>query len=352
MRDLSVLILAFLLVMMPSLAAAVRVNSIYKAEIPVASQSAQDKAAAIPEGLGQVLIKVSGNQQILENSPSLQASLTHADSTVQTFSYTALKDVSKSTPYLLTLQYDAAAVNKMLNDAGSPIWGQNRPLILAWIVYETPRIPADFVDGSNPSEVQILMKKNARARGLAVILPLMDVTELTQVSVDDVLKKKVNNLQQAALRYASNALLIGHITQKNAEFISDWTLVVDNDQQNWTITGNNLAEVIVGATNNVADALATRYAVSVANDVQSQITLKIKAVKQQADLMHLMKYLQHLTSVADVQLTSVVADEITVDVSLRSSKKAFIQATGLGKNLISLPSTSDQDDVLFYKWAP
>ncbi|MDR3492348.1 MAG: DUF2066 domain-containing protein [Gammaproteobacteria bacterium] len=352
MRDLPVYILALLLLLAPTFASAVRVNSIYKAEVPVATQSAKDKALAIPIGLEQVFIKVSGNQQVLENSPSLQTALTHAETVAKAFNYATTGNNTKNPSYILTIHYDPDVVNKMLSDAGAPVWSQNRPLLLAWIVSETANSPPDLVDGSSVSEVQTLLKKSARTRGLAIILPLMDVTELTQVSVDDVVKKKVKSLQQAALRYASNGLILGHIVKKNAEYIGDWTLVLGDDLQSWTITGNSLAEVMTGATNNIADVLATRYAASGANEVQSQITLKIRDVKQQADLLRLMKYLQHLTSVAEVQMTSVVGDEITIDVSLRGSKDAFVQATGLAKNLVSLPSTNDEDDVLFYKWTP
>ncbi len=327
---------------------AVKVNSIYKAEVFVATQSAQDKARAVKDGMAEVLTKVSGNLQILDN-PALQASLSHADTFAQEYSYASPKTAPKDTPYLLTIRYDSQGINRLLREAGSPIWGQNRPLILLWLAYESPTHPLDIVDSST-GDNQSLIENSAKLRGIPIIFPVMDVTEMGQVTANDIANKTIPTIQQASKRYDSNAILLGQVTQTKSDLTSHWELISDADKWDWDVTGKNLQEVYANAINHVADTLAGRYAVVVSEGVSSQLTLKVSGIKQEADLMQVMRYLQHLTPVADVLLDSVNGDEVILNVSLHGNKQAFIQAVSIGKNLVPVTAKDHQDDVLLYQW--
>ncbi len=339
---------ALLLTITPLMASAVRVDSIYTAEIPVASHSENDKKEAIQAGLAQVFVKVSGNIRVMEKNPSLAESLKQADSVIRDTNYTNVLGDSNAT--LLSMRFVPEGVNKMLRDAGASVWTQSRPLILAWIVLETPSHPADIVDGSTPSELQKLLKRASKQRGLAVILPLMDVSELSEVSVDDVMKKSLPVLQKAAVRYDSNGLLIGSVSkQEENNFKSEWLFVSGTSQQSWNITGKSLEEIIKNVSNNMADTLAENYAVALTDIVKSQLVLKIQNVKEHTELIELMKSLQQLTPVIDVQLESVSNDEISLNVSLRGSKQAFIQAVSGDETLVSISSKQSDDDTLIYK---
>src|SRR5438045_1501129 len=73
--------------------------SLYTAEIPVPSQSIEDRIKAEGPALGQVLIKISGNTQITD-SPKVKARMDKADKLVQQFSYLPSRETPK-TPYIL-----------------------------------------------------------------------------------------------------------------------------------------------------------------------------------------------------------------------------------------------------------
>lgn len=348
MRNLSIVVITALLLMASPLALAVRVHSIYQAEVPVASRSAEVKAKAVQEGLAQVFVKVSGNSHIVENTPSLKSSLEHADKLAQEYSYSSPTNMDKATPYLLTIRFDVEAVNRLLKGASVPVWGQNRPLILVLLAYEGPGHPVDLVDSSTNVQ-QVTLKKSAKLRGVPVILPVMDVADLADLSVDDVVNQSITPLQKAAQRYASNAILIGHVTEADANYSSKWQLVLGDDKWSWNVDGKSLQEVTNGVINNVADTLAGRYSIVMSDAVQSQLTLKITGIKEQSELLQLMKYLQHLSPVADVQLKTVAGEDVTLDVSLRGNKQSFIQAVSLGKNMEPVTGNSEPDTLL-YKW--
>jgi hypothetical protein len=151
-------------------------------------------------------------------------------------------------------------------------------------------------------------------------------------------------------------MLIGQITgtgKNHTSFTSQWQLMLGTDQWTWEIAGENLQEIFSTVMNNIGDTLAARYASVTSNAVQSQLVLQIADVKQQTDLLELMKYLQHLTPVAEVQLASVVGNDVTLNVSLRGSKQSFMRAVSLAKNLQVMTNTvlPPQEDTLYYRWA-
>lgn len=326
---------------------AVRVNSIYKADLPVASQSAKDRSHAVLQGFTQVLVKVTGNSRILDN-PSVKAWLKNAESLIEEYSYKSQDNVVNA-PYLLELNFDPEGINKLLRDAGIPTWGQNRPLILAWVEFEAPDHPAEIVGSDSDGDIHVLLKQYSDQRGLPMLLPMMDVTDLNQVAVSDVVTMSLPTLQNAAKRYGSDALLVGHIMQADAGLTSQWKLTMGNNQWNWNISGQDLPEVLSTVVNNVADNLAARYAVVISNNVQTELTLNVTGVKQAAELTQLMTYLQRLSTVAEVRLVRVSNEGVILSVSLRGSKQAFIQATALGKMLKPQPGIADEN-TLNYLW--
>jgi hypothetical protein len=350
MRGLPKWLLLLLIASVPTLASAVRVHSIYQDEVSVASQSNKDKLRAAQDALGDVFIKVSGNSHVLDNNPNLKANLSRADKFVQAYSYSSPPDAPAATPYVLLVQFAPEAINRLLKEAGTPAWGQNRPLILVWLALQTTDHPLDIIDSS--TDIQKQLRQSAKQRGLPMIFPMMDVTDLSLVSVADVTKPTMTNLQQASQRYESNAILVGSVKQTNNDFKSHWELILGSDSWNWDVIGKSLPEVFSGVVDNAADALATHYGLLNSSDVISELTLNISGVKEHNDLLTLMKALQHLNPVLEVQLRSVSGDAISFNVSIHGSREAFIQAASINKKLIPVTPANLADGSLDYKWIP
>jgi hypothetical protein len=330
-------------------ALAVRVHSIYQDEIPVANQSQPTRIAAEQGALADVFVKVSGNSHVLDTNPNLKANLAHAETYVQEFSYTQQKNAAKASRYLLFVRFDSDAVNKLLSEAGTTVWGQSRPLILVWLALQGPNHPADIIDSS--TEIPLQLKQSAKSRGLPMIFPVMDVTDLSLVSVNDITSKATPSLQQASARYASNAILIGSLVEHKADdYSSHWQLMLDKDKWTWDVTGKSMQDMFTVIVDNVTDTLAAKYGMVMTTAIQSELTMNVIGVKQQAQLLQLMKYVQRQNSVADVQLKNITNDEVTLNVSLRGTHDAFVQALALNKNLQATTATTPADGTLEYRW--
>lgn len=348
MRIFWMLIIALLMTSTSISVQAIGVTTIYETTLPVPSQSPQDKNRAILKGFEQVLIKASGNPQIMSN-PSIKNNMKNAQQIVEKLTYSDLgKNNSKGPqPYRLTILFKADSINHLLENAGASVWSNNRPLVVAWIVREAEDHPPEIIDSNTRGELQNLIKRDAEQRGLPLILPMMDVTDINQVTPEDITSMTATVLQKAAKRYGSDAILIGRIVQTDTEFNTQWRLEFGDDQWSWDIPGKTLTEALNTAIGNVADALASRFAVVISKTVQSRLVLKIKGIGQQGDLLRLMQYLQHFNSVAEVQLAQVKNDEVTLNVSLRSNKQAFTEMIALGKILQPVAGETDEDTLLY-----
>jgi hypothetical protein len=321
--------------------------ALYQGVMPVASQSAAEREQVLQPALGQVLIKVSGNNQILNNT-QVKSHLSSAGTLMQEFSYTAAPEANPAKPYLLRLNFDADGINKILRDAGVPIWGQNRPVLLVWLDFEMPNHPAEIIGTDSNTALPAAFKQAMDRRGVPVMFPTMDMQDLSQVTINDLTSMDMAKLTLAAKRYGDEAILVGRIVQDTNGFTTQWKLNVGKDQWGWTITGKTLPDTLAALADNVADSLARRYAAVITNNVQTKLILKIVGIGEADDFEQAMNYLQHLTPVADVDVVRIANDGAILQVNLRGSQTSFTQAVSIGQKLSPVPS--DDNSMLIYQW--
>jgi hypothetical protein len=340
------------LLLITTSAFAVKVDALYKATLPVTTQTSAEREQGVKLGISQVFIKISGNNQVIDN-PKLKARLGTAETLVQQYSYSTPPIANNNAPYLLEIQFDAEGINQWLRDADVPIWGQNRPLIVAWITYTAPKHPIEIISSDTTNEITRSLKQLAIQRGLPLLLPLMDVTDLTQVSTNDVSSMAIANLSSAAKRYDNDAMLIGNIIQSADGFTSQWKLVFDDNQSDWTLTGKSMIDILPVLINNVTNTLATRFAVMTTDTVQKDLTLKVTGITQYPDFAKLTRYLNQLTPVANVEIVEITTtNEVILKISLRSSQESFIQTLEQGKKLTPVKTTNNDDTRVVYQWNP
>jgi hypothetical protein len=346
MKRSTLIVIAFFLLLFANISTAVRVSAIYKAEIPVTTQTEHERNKVLPEALVQVLVKVNGNSQIV-NNPDLRAHLNQASTLMQEFSYASSN--IPTYPYLLTVEFDPESINTLLRNAGVPIWGMNRPLLLAWVDYEVPNKPAEMIGSGSENNIQKMLKHQADLRGLPLILPMLDMTDINLVTANDITTMAIPNLSNAAKRYSSDGMLIIRVIRLTDGFLAQTRLLLGDQQWGWKTTGNSLQSVLSSLINNVTDTLAGRYATVIKSTVQEQLTLKITGVSQPDDFSQLMHYVQHLTPVANVQVEKIMGAEVILKINLRGTVASFTQALLIGKKLTAVPVESN-GNLFVYQW--
>ena len=255
---------------------AAKITDLYEAEIPVLSQNRADRHVAIKQAFAEVLVRVSGQQDVVlalppfietdavpvaktpnQEQPKLALvgktvliaeALTKATYYVKQFRYQkptgrpyidwGLKPVDKkkkktkkAKEQVIWIRFNKKKINKLLHDTGLPVWGKTRPSILVWMVVEN-RSKRYLLSNSIKSTTREAIEKHARLYGLPIRFPLMDLADRANVSTSDVWGNFEDRIMQASKRYQTESILVGKLYIANRSWHTQWTLYVDDQRFN------------------------------------------------------------------------------------------------------------------------
>lgn len=236
-------------------AMAVKVGNLYEVQVSVASQAADARAEAIREGFRDVLIKLTGSQNIVNNK-LIKASIERADYYVLEFSYSA-PSVNAAT-YFLNIKYNEPDIKRLLSKVGAQAWSARRPLILVWLATVNDRHEVDILGTDSRNDLLEKFKRQGQRFGLPLIFPVMDVTDMEKIQSDYITSVAIPELKVASKRYEPDALLVGTIEHNDDVYQARWDLVWNDKVWNWSTSGETQEKVIADELNNISQALSGR----------------------------------------------------------------------------------------------
>lgn len=323
---------------------AMKVKSLYEAEVPVQSQNEQLRNQAIQQAFTQTLSKMSGSTAVLQNQ-AIQAALPSATNEVEEYAY--LPSGIPATPFLLKVKFDAKAMKKLLRQAKEPIWDENRPLVLVWLAVASPGHAVEVVDNQAANEFARLLKKEAFQRGLPILLPMMDLSELNAVSASDIRTQSMASLQKASTRYHADAILIGSIEVKDKLFTGRWKLILGQDHWDWNLSSDTAPGLIELLGNKLVTTLAGRYAAVQTEKISSTFVLVVKGVSEQDDFENLLRFIKHISLIQQMEIENVLGDEVILRLDVQGAQKAFMQEASVGQHL---ELQIEKENELTYRW--
>ena len=318
----------WLIIFLPLNAIGVEVSGLYQAQIEVADQGQQERTQAIVAGFRQVVVKVTGSRSAAANQvvSSLAAG---SGRYVQQYRY-QLKSVETDSgapveKTFIQMTFDKIAVNQMLRDAGLPVWGSQRPQTLAWVGIESNgnrRLLSPEYD----QQLVELLKAQAFNRGISIMLPLMDLEDQSAISVSDLWGTFDDPVQRASQRYSPDLVAIIKLrTDSNRGVSSSWSLLGENDSRRWEHRGKQLVDVTVEGVNDIADALAMRYA-PVGGNQSEMVNMQVENINSFADLVAVQQLLTNSETVDEFELRSAKQDKVIIAMKLRGGLQSFSQA--------------------------
>lgn len=322
-------------------AQAVTVPNLYQASYPVSSEQVA-RGPLFEQGLMQVLIKVSGNSQVVALAPFKQA-IQHAGNYIDQYLYR--KAPKQPNQLLLTMRFSATAINQLLRNNNQAIWGNDRPLTLVWLAVTNGKSNQLVSAQQVKQTLAKTLERQAAGRGLPLEWPMMDLTDMQLVSASDIQQDNVLAVQNASQRYLPNAILMVEVNTTNPSAItSQWTLLFQGGQQQWRSSGNSVKTALQSGLNNVVDAIAANYAVKETSKDQQTVELQVSNVSNAASFAVVERYLSGLTGVAKVQLLSMRGDQASFKLQLNGSLRALLSQIQLGKRLLPVSQYGDIDD--------
>ena len=302
----------FVLTLLCLPAFAVEVPTLYTAEVPFDRSATDPRADAYETALREILLRVSGSA--LANDRLTVAELfPNPASFVMQF-----RPGAEET---LWVSFDGQAIEQTLRNAGQTVWGSDRPLTLVWLAVdwgqgEREIVAADDADRTRYEARSIdrnrLVRERvlefAERRGLPLVFPLLDTTDLQLVTFADIWGGFDEMILNASERYEANSILIGRIRPSSSRS-SRWTYYFGGAET--ALTGS--PEDVVGR---VADILADEFAVSGAMPIEA-VALNVSGICNVEDYGSVHTILRDVPLIERFSVKEVVGDRVSYQVDVR-----------------------------------
>ena len=331
------------LILLPVSGYGAEIGGLYEAKIQVYSQKRSERALAMGAALAEVLVKVSGHRDAALSRGVAKATRRPAKF-LQQYRYQALPaDVREkelesaepgTDPQILFFRFDKAAVDKVLRDNGLPVWGSTRPATLAWIaVQDEDR--RHLVGSGSVEPIRELIMRESQRRGLALLLPLMDLQDQIALRFADVWGGFHDPIVAASKRYRTESVLVGRLYRPiGGEWQAQWTLIEGGQMQSWAGQGALPAEVVDEGISGVVEVLASRYAPVAGEHQAGLLAVTVTDVRTLGDYARVTRYLQSLQQVGQAHVSRVEADQITFELDVEGGSEGIAQTIALGNVLV------------------
>ncbi len=328
----------FFLVFSCPQAYAIKVDGLYQSSVPVENESAQLRKIALKQALTNVLIKLTGDRDI-PNNTNVDDILQRPERFVQQFRYKEIEteadaDVAQM-QLALQVKFDETLLNEVMRSYGLSIWGNERPAILVWLVNEDSNIRR-IVSFEESPELISVVDKRAFERGITLLFPLLDLEDTSQISVSDLWGVFKQPIITASSRYQADAILVGKVQQPlTGKWQANWTLINTEDTQDWQTDGQDADQALGAGIDELVDRLAARYA-NFASTRAELISVEVENVTSIDDYAKVLSYLESLQSVTSVLVKNVMPERVSFEVIIHGGVDVLNQAVSLSNLLQNL----------------
>ena len=340
--------------------AASPVDNLYVESVPVADQQATARNEAATIGMAPVLVRVSGSSTVLLNS-GIQRAIKKASRYLNKFSYqkTPLRPDhtakgAEQLPYSLELQFRKSAILNLLRASNEPIWAENRPVTLMWLVVDDligRRLPAD----DDETELRQIVEASAARRGLPLVWPVYDLQEQATLSLDSLWAADSKTIELASQRYDAVGSLLGRLLgTSDGKWRVAWEYSFNGASTYWDSECEMLDDCVAGPIAAVAELLSSRYAL-ISTDQGNIAKVKVEGISSFEDYGSLLFYFEDLIAVSDVALDSINGDVFEFTLGLTADRAKLEELISLNKRLLLVPTIQGSDEAisdnsLVYQW--
>lgn len=214
----------------------------------------------------------------------------------------------------LQVQFDRAAIDARLAAAGVPRWGRERPTILLWVAMEDE---AGARMLSSELALELRIQEQARRLGLDILRPLGDGLDLAEVAVADVRGGFLDASEPALVRYQASLPAMFDLRRTETGWNGRWFWRQDGRDQSANLVADSPAELIQRGLEAMLSSLAERYAVS-SEAASGQRRVRVSPIRDQVQFAEVLRYLENLSMVEAVRVSSARGAEIEFELSLSS----------------------------------
>jgi hypothetical protein len=333
---------ALLVVTHPATAA--QVADLYSAEVDAPGE---DLNAVFAAALAAVAVKVTGTRAAA--APEALARVGDPAVLVQQYRATG--------PGRWQVGFDPAFLRTRLDAAGLPVWGEERPTTVLWFAVDAGRGERDILAAAADTAARVpvaasrgrgtgalraareALLSTAQARGLPVLLPLVDSDDLAVVTFAELWGDFSEPVLQASARYRADAVLIGRTrTLEPSASSVRWTLLFAGERWDWDGT-------LTDGPERAADLFAERLASSAGS--LRQLRVEVRNIDSLDAYGQVSRYLAELSSVERSDVERVQADRVWFRLSVRGDPDQLLRVVALRRLLVPVDEPGADSDLQF-----
>lgn len=332
------------------------VENLYTATVTVNSRdSEQERRQAFTAGMRQILLKLTGRQDVLNNAVIRQA-LNNAQPYVETWAYNSSSALNPGTPERITLQvaYYQSEIQRLLNDSSVPIWPVSRPVTIVWLVMQDelggPSLAGTA--GASAEAIYGLLRQSAELRGVPLLLPLMDFNDLSAISADQLWSFDHEVLRSASARYNTDSILALRVVRLlNGEVIARAEHLFRERSREIEVIEGELDPFLTATIGMVAEELAANYAILLSGSGNSsEVQLHVEGINTLKDYAGLLAYLNGLTVVKSVQVMTVDGPRLELQLGTGGQFRQLIENLALDRRLLPLAEPVRNNNIVSMRY--
>ena len=311
---------------------AVEVPTLYTVEVPYDQDARNPRARAYDAALREILMRVSGSD-LAGNADAVKELFPNPASYVMQFRSGANDS--------LWVSLDGQAIEQTLRNAGQTVWGSERPLTLVWLAVDWGQGEREIIAADDPDRtrhqsrsidrnrlVRARVLEIAERRGLPLVFPLLDTTDLQMVTFTDIWGGFDEMILNASERYDANSILIGRIRPSSGQR-SRWTYYFSGSEMPMTGT----PEAVVGK---VADLLASEFAVGGNMPIEA-VALNVSGIDSVDAYGTVQGVLNDVALIESFAVTEVSGDRVSYRVDVRGGAERLSRALRFSGLVESVP---------------
>lgn len=285
---------------------ALAADEFFAEAVAVEDRSAGELARAAGDALTRVFVRVSGDEQILDEAAFNEA-VQNAQSHVLLYSYQDDQDGGTR----IFFEFDDAFVRSLFRDHSILYWEQRRPPLVIWLALDEP-FSRRFAARSDDVELLAPSLERMELRGVEVRFPLLDLADSAALSVNAIWERDFDQVRRASARYGTEHALVGRwIDLSDGSKLVDWYYVGPEQSENLQFRATELSDIWDRGIDLAVDAMRDSLAVTLQQfEMSEAIAVSVKGVKSYADYRAISSVFDELGQLVDLRIDSLNSDTV------------------------------------------
>ena len=285
---------------------ALAADEFFAEAVAVEDRSAGELARAAGDALTRVFVRVSGDEQILDEAAFNEA-VQNAQSHVLLYSYQDDQDGGTR----IFFEFDDAFVRSLFRDHSILYWEQRRPPLVIWLALDEP-FSRRFAARSDDVELLAPSLERMELRGVEVRFPLLDLADSAALSVNAIWERDFDQVRRASARYGTEHALVGRwIDLSDGSKLVDWYYVGPKQSENLQFRATELSDIWDRGVDLAVDAMRDSLAVTLQQfEMSEAIAVSVKGVKSYADYRAISSVFAELGQLVDLRIDSLNGDTV------------------------------------------